>query len=357
MTVELGTEPGEATSEDAETATPLASWSARAAAFALDVVAVVLVAAVLVMTVAQFDGAWWAYAAVVTGAVVVIAVNRWWFAAQTGWTLGRKVVGIRVEAAAGDERVGLGRLILRDGAHLLDTFALLVGWLWPLWDPRHRTFADLLCRTEVRGATAPDGSAAVRRAGIALVVATVLAVAGTGAAFAQFWHNRAIGQARQQISEQGPRIVEQILSYHADSYKDDFKNAQSLVTDGYRDQLTKQQQVLTSKGAPTTNALWAVSSAVLEPVTDPDRVSMLVALQGQRGADVQSLKLITATVRVQFEKSSDGKWQLGSLQVLQRPAVGAAQSIPQPPPASKPPAPAPAPAPAPKPAPSTGGTR
>ena len=68
---------GEVTSENPSDTTELASWSARAAAFAVDVLSVLLVAAVLVMTVAQFDGPWWAYAAVVTAALAVIAVNRW----------------------------------------------------------------------------------------------------------------------------------------------------------------------------------------------------------------------------------------------------------------------------------------
>ena len=42
-------------------------------------------------------------------------------------------------------------LMLRELAHLLDTAALFIGWLWPLWDRRRRTFADLLLRTEVHG--------------------------------------------------------------------------------------------------------------------------------------------------------------------------------------------------------------
>ena len=43
-----------------------------------------------------------------------------------------------------------------DLAHLLDTAALFIGWLWPLWDRRHRTFADLLLRTEVHEVERPQ---------------------------------------------------------------------------------------------------------------------------------------------------------------------------------------------------------
>ena len=45
---------------------------------------------------------------------------------------------------------------LRDLAHLLDTAALFIGWLWPLWDRRNRTFADLLLRTEVHDVERPQ---------------------------------------------------------------------------------------------------------------------------------------------------------------------------------------------------------
>ena len=40
--------------------------------------------------------------------------------------------------------------MLRDIAHLIDTAPLFIGWLWPLWDSRGRTFADMVTRTEVR---------------------------------------------------------------------------------------------------------------------------------------------------------------------------------------------------------------
>ncbi|MEZ0053430.1 Mce-associated membrane protein [Mycobacterium sp. MAA66] len=338
MTVSLD----EAASEDASATTELASWRARVGAFALDLLLVVAVGTVLLLTVAQYDGPWWGYASVVAAVVVVVGVNRWWLAAQTGWTLGRAVFAIRVERADDGADTGLGRLVLRDLAHLLDTLGLFVGWLWPLWDRRRRTFADILCGTEVRAVGVPPRNAA-KHASIALLAAAVLCLAGSGAGLARFLHNRAVDQARQQVSEQGPRIVEQVLSYHSDTYKDDFNKAQSLVTDSYRGQLVKEQQRQVAKGAPATNEYWAVSSAVLEPVIDPDRVWMLVALQGQRGADAKGLKLITATLRVEFVRSGDGKWQLSSLQVLQRPLEGpVAQAIPQPSPAqSKNQAPAP----------------
>jgi Mce-associated membrane protein len=206
-------------------------------------------------------------------------------------------------------------------AHLLDTAALFIGWLWPLWDRRNRTFADLLLRTEVHAVERPQRN--VRRVtAVALVAAALLCAAGVGLSYlVVFRHDRAVDHARAEIADQGPRIVEQMLSYRSDKLQEDFSRAQSLTTDAYRSQLVTQQQAIQKAGA-TSNEYWAVSSAVLPmPEPTPDQVSMLIALQGQRGKDPKDLKFITATVRVQFDKSSDGKWQVADLTVLKKPQM------------------------------------
>ncbi|HEX2211870.1 MAG TPA: RDD family protein, partial [Mycobacterium sp.] len=65
-------------------------------------------------------------------------------------------------------------------------------------------------------------------------------------------------------------------------------------------------------------------SAVLpNPPVTPDRGAMLLAMQGQRGGDANDLKFITATVRVDFEKSRDGKWLVENLTVLKKPLMNA----------------------------------
>jgi Mce-associated membrane protein len=343
-------------SQAPESVVALASWSARAGAIGLDAVTPVVVALVVCAAAFLYDSVWWVYAAVASVALLVIAVCRWWLPAAGGWSPGRAVFAIRVQRADDGADAGLGRLVLRDLAHLLDTAVLLVGWLRPLWDARHRTFADILVQTEVR-VVAPPKHDVRRRAGAALLVATVLCLGAVGAGAWQFWQDRTISQAREQISAQGPRIVEKVLSYSAETYKDDFAKAQSLVTDSYRDQLVHQQQLI-SKGGVSTNDYWAVSSTVLG--ADAHRATMLVALQGQRGADPRTLKFITATVRVTFVKSPTGVWQLSDLTVLKRPQpMGQQISSPQPPVSPAPPKPAPAAAPAPPAGakPPAGGTR
>jgi Mce-associated membrane protein len=58
-----------------------------------------------------------------------------------------------------------------------------------------------------------------------------------------------------------------------------------------------------------------------DPSGTQDKASMLLAMQGQRGANAQELKFITATVRVDFEKSRDGHWRVANLTVLKKPQM------------------------------------
>ncbi|MGH3643660.1 MAG: RDD family protein [Mycobacterium sp.] len=312
-----------------------ASWHARAGALALDVlpgVAVIATMALLAVTTPVWGWLWWVFTATAVLAAVATLVNRVVLPSVVGWTMGRAVVGIRVTTPTGGLVGGFG-LLGRELAHVLDTAALFIGWLWPLWDKRHRTFADLLLRTEVRVvdlAAIPVRN--VRRiAGLVLVAAALVGVAGGGLGYLQVYrHDRAIEQARAQITEQGPRIVEQLLSYGSQTVGDDFARAQTLATDAYRPLLTAQQESVRKSGI-TDNEYWAVSSAVLSVSTD--KAAMLLALQGQRGSDPAKLRFITATVRADFEKSGD-HWRVAVLTVLKKPLTGQqGQAAPAPAPA------------------------
>jgi Mce-associated membrane protein len=300
---------------------PLASWPARAGALCLDVllgVGVLGVLGPLVATAPQRDWLWWVY--IVSAAVIVLLIlaNRWLLPTVTGWSLGRAVCGIRVVRRGDGAAAGFGRLMARDFAHLLDTATLFIGWLWPLWDSRNRTFADLLLRTEVRRVDRPARD--MRRLAAKILAAAVVVSAAFVALnyFVVYRNERAVDQARAEIADQGPRIVEQLLSYNVDTLKDDFNRAQSLATDSYRSQLVAQQEAVQKAGA-TSNEYWAVSSAVLS--ADADRAAMLLAMQGQRGTNPEDLRFITATVRVDFDKSRDGKWRVASLSVLKKPLM------------------------------------
>ncbi len=322
MTAVLDATPDAPADESMPAATP-ASWPARAGAFAVDVllgVGVIATMALLALAAPWMGWLWWVFIGAAALVFVLMAVNRLLVPTITGWSLGRALFGIAGRKRDGSP-AGLTRLVARDVAHLLDTVALFVGWLWPLWDRRRRTFADLLLRTEVHNVERPQRDMRRLTAAV-LVAATLLCAAGVGlSCLVVYRQDRAVDAARAQIAEQGPRIVEQMLSYNVDTLQQDFSHAQSLTTDSYRQQLLAQQQAVQKAGA-TTNEYWAVSSAVLSAT--PDHASMLMAMQGQRGTDAKDLKFITATVRVDFDKSRDGQWRVANLTVLKKPQMNPA---------------------------------
>ncbi|ANW66857.1 hypothetical protein BCA37_27725 [Mycobacterium sp. djl-10] len=304
------------TDTDTAPAVIRAGWAARAGAFVIDVVIGLLTVATLVLvawTTAQRSPLWWVCVVAAGLTLLAVVVNRLLLPAVTGWTLGRAALGVRVVRRDGVP-AGPWRLLLRDLAHLLDTAAVFVGWLWPLWDSRRRTWADLLAHTEVHR-TVHRPPRAVRRAGAAVCAAMVLALAAVAAGYLVVYQSDLrVAQAREQLAVQGPKLVEGMLSYDVPTLAQDFERAAGLVTDGYRDQLTAQQDAITASGA-TANEYWTANSAVM--TNTADRGTMLLALQGQRGVPPDQ-RFITATVRVDFEKVDD-QWRVAGLTVLASP--------------------------------------
>ena len=297
-----------------------ASWGARAAALTIDVffgAAVIVVVAMTAWTAPLQGPLWWA--CVVLTAVIGLLVmgNRWVLPVRTGWTVGRAVAGIRLVRSDGSP-ADTGRLMARDIAHLLDTVPALLGWLWPLWDRRHRTFADLLLGTEVRRVGEPARD--VRRpVAVGLAVSAVIGVAATAAGYLLVYRPDRAGElARDQIAAEGADIVERLLSYTPDTAEEDFERARSLASESYRPQLIAQQEALL-QGPLVSNEYWAVNSTVLTaPAPTVDSAAMLLAMQGQRGDDPNTARFITATVRADFVKNG-GQWQVQNLTVLTRP--------------------------------------
>jgi len=322
VTAVLDAKP-ETAAEDSAPERPTASWLVRTGAFSIDMLlgdAVIVTMALLTLSAPQRGWLWWTFTGAAVLVVVLVAVNRLLLPTITGWSLGRALFGIAVRKPDGSP-VGLARLVGRDLAHLVDTAALFIGWLWPLWDRRRRTFADLLLRTEVLKVDPPQRDMR-RPVAVTLIAATLLCAAGAGLSYLVVYrHDRTVDAARAQIASEGPRIVEQMLSYDVDTLQQDFSHAQSLTTDAYRPQLIAQQQAVQRAGA-TKNEYWAVSSAVLStPQETADHMSMLLAMQGQRGTDPKDLKFITATVRVDFDRSRDGQWRVANLTVLKKPEM------------------------------------
>ncbi|MEV8378582.1 RDD family protein [Kribbella sp. NPDC056861] len=68
---------------------------------------------------------------------------------QTGQTLGKTVVKIKLVEATTGQPVGPGKAFIRQLTHILDGAACYVGYLWPLWDEKKQTFADKINDTLV----------------------------------------------------------------------------------------------------------------------------------------------------------------------------------------------------------------
>ncbi len=297
----------------------LAPWHVRLGAYAVDVLPGIAVVATMLLvsfTVPLRGVWWWVSISVAAVAFLLVLVNRLMLPAVTGWSLGRAVCGIAVIGADG-QAPGPWRLLLRDVAHLLDTASLFVGWLWPLWDSRRRTFADMLAGTEVRYAEAEERPANGRRwTVVAVLVCACICVAGAALSYAAVYsRDRASDKTRQELSIQGPKMVAQMLTYDPKSLQADFDRALSLTTDQYRPKMVEQQE-MAKKRHPVINEYWPMDWAVQSAT--PDHATMLVFMQGRQGEGAE-IRYVSASVRVSFAKGGDQRWRVDDLTVLAKP--------------------------------------
>jgi uncharacterized RDD family membrane protein YckC len=85
---------------------------------------------------------------VILASMIWVAYNRWMIAGKTGQSLGKRVTKIRLIGEASNAPIGPGNACIRDLVHLLDALTV-VGYLWPRWDDRGKTFADKIMKTIV----------------------------------------------------------------------------------------------------------------------------------------------------------------------------------------------------------------
>ena len=143
------------------------SWPARAIAWVIDVVPVVVMwtlwEAVALGTAGQecsaSEGGGLSCSAtssrvadMLLGAVVVLTVGYlvWNFGARQGTrgsSLGKSAMRIRVVAERTWEPVGFGRSLFRQALHVIDAAPCFAGYLLPLVDTRRQTLADKMMST------------------------------------------------------------------------------------------------------------------------------------------------------------------------------------------------------------------
>lgn len=131
----------------------LASWGARVGAALLDLALYmgILVVALVVGALAGAGSETLGGLIVGLGYIAAFGFLFWqlWVQGQTGQTIGKKQVGLRLLREQDGQPVGGGLSIGRYFVHILDSLPCYVGYLWPIWDDRKQTFADKVLKTVV----------------------------------------------------------------------------------------------------------------------------------------------------------------------------------------------------------------
>lgn len=127
----------------------LAGWGSRVAAALLDAlltVVPVVLAGIGAGVTGAGEGLYIALAYVGAFAVLIWNHVR---QGNTGQTVGKSALGLRLLREADGQVVGPGLSIGRYFVHFVDALPCYVGYLWPLWDARKQTFADKILKTVV----------------------------------------------------------------------------------------------------------------------------------------------------------------------------------------------------------------
>jgi uncharacterized RDD family membrane protein YckC len=126
---------------DTQGAGNYASWGRRVGGRLIDAICVVIPAAI-VGGVADSIRIYQLVA-------LVLSLGIGYMNGATGQSPGKRVAGLRLVRDADGGLLGGGLGALREIAHLVDTFSILIGWFWPLWDRKRQTFADKIMGTVV----------------------------------------------------------------------------------------------------------------------------------------------------------------------------------------------------------------
>jgi uncharacterized RDD family membrane protein YckC len=132
---------------------PLATWGQRVGATLIDgllILGIFIVAGILGFILGQLSDAL-STLMFVLGYVGALAFMIWQLVVQgqTGQTIGKKQLGIRVLREQDGQVIGAGLSVGRYFLHIVDSIPCYLGYLWPLWDAKKQTFADKILNTLV----------------------------------------------------------------------------------------------------------------------------------------------------------------------------------------------------------------
>lgn len=128
----------------------MASWPERVGASLVDQFAPSIAVWILIAVGASISNTLGGMMAVF-GAIGTFAFFIWNLVRQgnTGQTVGKQLLKIRLLREADGAPVGPGLSIGRAFLHVVDALPCYVGFLWPLWDQKRQTFADKILTTVV----------------------------------------------------------------------------------------------------------------------------------------------------------------------------------------------------------------
>jgi uncharacterized RDD family membrane protein YckC len=91
----------------------------------------------------------WVFELMLITVMMLVAINRVVVQGRTGRSLGKLVMGLRVVDPRTHHPVGIGRMIMRQLARIIDVLPGGLGFLLPLFDAHRRTIADRMTNTIV----------------------------------------------------------------------------------------------------------------------------------------------------------------------------------------------------------------
>ncbi|HEY3181255.1 MAG TPA: RDD family protein [Gaiellaceae bacterium] len=120
-----------------------ASFGRRLGAWLIDVILIDIVSAIILLA----GGRGVAY---VVGIVLWLAYFTYFEGSDTGQTLGKRALGIRVyDFAGGAGAIGYGRGFVRAIMKYISGIPCALGYLWMLWDKEKQTWHDKVATTVV----------------------------------------------------------------------------------------------------------------------------------------------------------------------------------------------------------------
>jgi uncharacterized RDD family membrane protein YckC len=120
---------------------PLAAWGDRVVASLIDYLPV------LVLNLLVINRGFLGYLVGLAGTVYGFYVA--YMNGERGASPGKRITGLKVVRETDGQTIGGGMGIIRAIAHVIDSVICLIGYLFPLWDPKRQTLADKIIGTLV----------------------------------------------------------------------------------------------------------------------------------------------------------------------------------------------------------------